>query len=394
MEPVTNRILEFNKDRNADILALKYQRMQESPFRFFRGSCHLFYEDLANENPFGDDTKAWICGDLHLENFGSFKGGNGLVYFDINDFDEAILAPVSWEIVRTVTSIYLAVKTLGVDLKTADKLAERFFTVYQRIILRGKPAAFERNTTTGLVRKFITMVAKRKSREMLSERMRTEKGQVFLRIIKEKTIRIKDKQKKARIKLLVNHWCKKHNNKQWKICDIAYRIAGTGSLGIDRFVILMRDTLQEKYFLLDMKNAKSGSITPFLQTEQPVWKNEAERIVTLQDYLQNVSPSILDTIVDGNESYVIKKLQPQADAMNLDLCKGKIKKLEQAIDVFAEITASAHLRASGRLGSSTIDTLISFFSTSAVWEKTLISYSKSYAVQVQRDYESFCKDYK
>ena len=57
MEPVTNRILEFNKDRNADILALKYQRMQESPFRFFRGSCHLFYEDLANENPFEDDTK-------------------------------------------------------------------------------------------------------------------------------------------------------------------------------------------------------------------------------------------------------------------------------------------------------------------------------------------------
>ena len=37
----------------------------------------------------------WICGDLHIENFGSYKGDNRLVYFDLNDFDESILAPVS-----------------------------------------------------------------------------------------------------------------------------------------------------------------------------------------------------------------------------------------------------------------------------------------------------------
>src|SRR6185503_12736779 len=97
------RILAFNKDRVPELLQLKYRLMAEDPFRFFRGTCHLFYEDLAGKITWKDDTKAWICGDLHLENFGSYKGDNRVVYFDVNDYDESLLAPASWEFVRLLT---------------------------------------------------------------------------------------------------------------------------------------------------------------------------------------------------------------------------------------------------------------------------------------------------
>jgi uncharacterized protein (DUF2252 family) len=107
MKNIFTRIEEFNKSGIPDMVKLKYRFMGENMFRFYRGTCHIFYEDLRAKGNILPSPQTWISGDLHLENFGSFKGDNRLVYFDINDFDEAILAPASWELVRIVTSVKL-----------------------------------------------------------------------------------------------------------------------------------------------------------------------------------------------------------------------------------------------------------------------------------------------
>ena len=99
------RITAFNEGMLPEMVQLKYEAMAENAFRFFRSTCHLFYEDLAVAEPLPLSLLAWICGDLHIENFGSYKGDNKLVYFDLNDFDEALLAPCSYETVRMVSSI-------------------------------------------------------------------------------------------------------------------------------------------------------------------------------------------------------------------------------------------------------------------------------------------------
>jgi len=97
--------------------------MARDPFYFFRGTAHLFYEDLAGANTLPASPITWVCGDLHLENFGSYKGDNRLVYFDINDFDEAALAPASWELARMVTSIFVALITMGGTRAEAKNMA-------------------------------------------------------------------------------------------------------------------------------------------------------------------------------------------------------------------------------------------------------------------------------
>ncbi|MFM6845202.1 MAG: DUF2252 family protein, partial [Dolichospermum sp.] len=101
---IKTRIEKFNNGRNPELLKLKYKKLATDPFSFFRGTCHLFYEDLYENSGMNLAPLTWICGDLHLENFGSYKGNNRLVYFDINDFDEAVIAPCTWEIVRFITS--------------------------------------------------------------------------------------------------------------------------------------------------------------------------------------------------------------------------------------------------------------------------------------------------
>lgn len=393
MMPVTKRITDYNKNRDPFFLKIKYKALTESSFRFFRGTCHLFYEDLHKNMPFEDTTKTWICGDLHLENFGTYKGNNGLVYFDLNDFDEAILAPATWEVMRALTSIYLAVASLKKEVALADELANCFINTYITNIIAGKPLVFERNTTKGLIKTFITVVSKRKSQELLEGRLLFNGTDAVLKIIKGKTVAI-EKIVKASILLSVKNWCKTSKHINWKACDAAYRIAGTGSLGVKRFVILMYDKKVDRYFLLDIKEALPSSLERYNLIKQPVWDNEAERVTTIQNYNQNVVPSLLGTINYNDTQYVIKRLQPTADRMSLAMCNGKLKKLEEIIDLFAEISASAQLRSTGRKGSSTTDEMIDFFQTNTLQlKKSLVSYSKKYAHVVARYYADYCKNY-
>ena len=94
---VVDRIARFNIGREPERLALKYAAMRSGAFRFFRGTCHLFYEDWPVRAPLDRAPRTWVSGDLHLENFGTYKGDDRLTYFDINDFDEARLrARGSW----------------------------------------------------------------------------------------------------------------------------------------------------------------------------------------------------------------------------------------------------------------------------------------------------------
>ena len=108
MATVVERIQQFNHNRKPELLTLKYQMMRQNAFAFLRGTCHLFYEDFPAHSPLNLAPPVWICGDLHLENFGSYKGNDRLVYFDINDFDEAVLAPCTWDLARFLTAILVA----------------------------------------------------------------------------------------------------------------------------------------------------------------------------------------------------------------------------------------------------------------------------------------------
>ena len=108
---VIGRIRQFNQGRDPDRLALKYELMRQNAFAFLRGTYHLFYERLPRAPVFRQAPVTWVCGDLHFQNFGSYKGDDRLVFFDMNDFDEAALAPCTWDLVRFLASILVGART-------------------------------------------------------------------------------------------------------------------------------------------------------------------------------------------------------------------------------------------------------------------------------------------
>jgi uncharacterized protein (DUF2252 family) len=106
---------------DADAFRTKFRKMAADPFAFYRGSACLFYADMATlEDRWCDDrtSRVWIQGDLHAENFGTYMDGAGRIVFDVNDFDEAYLGHVSWDLRRFAASFALLAwrKALGDDV--------------------------------------------------------------------------------------------------------------------------------------------------------------------------------------------------------------------------------------------------------------------------------------
>jgi uncharacterized protein (DUF2252 family) len=88
----------------------KFRKMAADPFAFYRGSACLFYADVADrEDPWADDrtSRVWIQGDLHAENFGTYMDGDGVLIFDVNDFDEAYVGHFTWDVTRFAASLAL-----------------------------------------------------------------------------------------------------------------------------------------------------------------------------------------------------------------------------------------------------------------------------------------------
>src|ERR1700738_174488 len=86
------RIAAFNAQWNSRLLQRKFDAMAHDASSFLRATAHLFFERLTTI-ALPHSPLVFGCGDLHLENFGSYSGDNRLTYFDQNDFDEAALMP-------------------------------------------------------------------------------------------------------------------------------------------------------------------------------------------------------------------------------------------------------------------------------------------------------------
>ena len=97
---------ESNKGRIPELIPIRYGRMMQSPFTFYRGTALNMAADLATTPVSGLRVQA--CGDCHLCNFGGFATPERRVILDINDLDETLPAPWEWDVKRLAASFVLA----------------------------------------------------------------------------------------------------------------------------------------------------------------------------------------------------------------------------------------------------------------------------------------------
>jgi len=394
MHPSTQQILSFNSTRLPGTTNMKYRFMRENLFRYFRGTCHLFYEDLTRVRVFPDGPVAWISGDPHLENFGSFRADNGQVYFDLNDFDDAILAPVTWEAVRLVTSIYVGFDSLGIPLDRAEKMVHLFLRSYAATLAAGRAEYVEQATAHGIICDFLTRVGKRTRKRILRKKTTFGKKKMQMLVDSPKHIPLKKEVRRALCEH-VQAWLKvdEYSPYNYTVIDAVFRLAGTGSVGLERyaFVLQSENAAGPKYMLLDMKEAAPSSLAPFVPVRQPDWSCEAERVVTLQKRMQNRFPALLSYTQYQGKSFIIQEMQPVKDNINFTLLKDRYRDMYSVIDSMAMLTASSHIRSTGQDGSCSTDELKAFGRRDD-WQEPVMEYARRYAEKVKSYYEAFIRD--
>lgn len=394
MHEITQRITAFNQPRLPVMVGVKYRLMQENMFRFFRGTCHLFYEDLSKDGSFPSGPMGWICGDLHLENFGSYRSDNDQVYFDLNDFDEGILAPVTWEIARLVTSIFIGFGSLGIEPEKAEKMAKLYLRSYSATLMTGKADYVESAMAEGIICDFLSKVSKRKQKHILVKRTTLTKRRVQLLLDNPKHFRIK---KSLRTDLYnhVNEWLKtdEYSPYNYEVIDGVFRLAGTGSVGLERYAFLLKSLNETgfKYILLDMKEACNSSVSPYISVPQPRWKSEADRVISVQRRMQNRCPALLSTSTFRGKSFIMQEMQPEKDSIDFRLLKDRYRDMYSVISSMAMLTASSHLRSSGQDGSAITDQLKAF-AQEAQWQEAILFYAQRYSTTVRTYYEEFIED--
>src|SRR5579864_1626737 len=140
-------------------LGLKHQRMAEAVFPFLRATFYRWMQiwpevcpDLAKAPP------VLAVGDLHVENFGTWRDIEGRLIWGINDFDEAAVLPYTIDLVRLATSAMLAIADGHLNLKPKDACSSILEGYIESLAGHGRPFVLEeehvwlREIATGILR--------------------------------------------------------------------------------------------------------------------------------------------------------------------------------------------------------------------------------------------------
>src|SRR6185503_10111394 len=231
----------------------------------------------------------------------------------------------------------------------------------------------------------------RTRRNLLETRTESRRGKIRLRIDNKRTYAIPDEDREMVEDVIARFATEQPDTDHFRVLDVAGRIAGTGSLGIPRFVVLVHGPGRRwRQRLLDVKQARPTTLPRSFETHrigQPKWPNEATRIVEIQRRMQAVPPALLHPVSTGDRSFVVRELQPQDDRLTLESTGGRVARLRRVATTMGQLTAWAQLRSAGRDRSANADELIEF--AHAIPRQQLLAFARKYAKQVRRDWSEF-----
>jgi len=308
-----------------DLFAHKIERMSPSPLAFLRGAAPMFYEVLERVPALGEGPsgEGFIVGDLHIENFGAFrpdpekgrhKNREPDAVFDANDFDDCTIGPWRFDVLRLTTSLILGGRELGANGPEALVLANALLESYANELAH--PRALPPFPRT--VKLLLERATRRDRRELLDGRTETRKNERrFVRGTRyaQLSSSLARDAERAFAEYVRAHFGKKHHP-LYEIEDMAFRVAGTGSLGCLRIAVLVRGKGgRDGEWVFDMKEedaqASSARVVP---------KNSlrgSERVERgLRACLAHVPRALGRTKLRGLPM-LVRRLTPQEDKLDL-----------------------------------------------------------------------------
>lgn len=197
-------------------LDFKHEYMAESFFAFFRGTFYRWAQLWPTVcEALAQGPEIISVGDLHLENFGTWRDCEGRLVWGINDFDEAFPMACTNDLTRLLASVHIACPDGHLKMPS-KKAAEIVLDGYRRALKEGgKP--------------FVLAEEQTPLREMARDRLR-DPERFWRRLEKQRKIK---KLPRAARKVLLSALPDTDEEPTF-----AARVAGVGSLGHERYVAI------------------------------------------------------------------------------------------------------------------------------------------------------------
>jgi uncharacterized protein (DUF2252 family) len=350
--------------RNPELLRLKVARMAEGPFAFFRGTFHLFARDVldpASEivlpHP-PDGAELDLVGDIHSENYGTYKAADNLVHYDINDFDETTRGRFDFDVSRLATSLFLAARERGGTVDEAVLVLLAFLNAYteaaRRFIKKGKGADVDVSESSSCgcqpLDDLVRAGAAVKRPDFINKLTETQSGGRRL-VRSSRYFNLPESERQQALRLLEDYRRRMPEPPAadyYTPEDVCGRVAGIGSMGRFRYVVLIagKGSKDARNVLLEFKEARPSAYDLQRQRESgaEALAARAERVITVQRQSQAASSPYLGFATDGAMSFQVREVGPSDTRLEVKSLKNG-KQLEDVARVQARILARTHARA-------------------------------------------------
>ena len=382
------------RDLTAEALRRKVAALASGSFAFLRGTFHLMAMDLLQARVPGAAPSApegLVVGDLHLENFGTYRGASGALCFDVNDFDEATSAPIDFDLKRLCTSAMLLP---GIDraarTAAATAIASAWADGIERLGGRFPIAVFGVDKAEGWLAELLREKGRRTRDDLIAKaapgknrRRFGEDGepQKFAHVRGEWSKLVEaglrewfDALKQLKADL---------TGKDWDVLDVAYRFKGTGSLGRVRFAALLGKG--DDRTIVELKEADRSGIDLARGRAVPVAQRARVQTAAIRRMQGDPWPRVAGAHV-GRFPVLVREIEPEEEKLTAARFAGDHRGNREQLLAYAkqcgEVLARMHCRVNAPY------MLDADWSARAAADAA-VAFAASYAAVVEEDWEAF-----
>ena len=394
----TEILVSQNADRLRELVPLRFARMLADPFAFYRGSAAVMAADLA-ANP-STGIEIMCCGDAHVSNFGMYAAPDRSIVFDLNDFDEAAVAPAEWDLKRLITSAIVGGRHAGYPSNAIRRYVEEALVGYQtslqamlenmdvmdRYYLRVEPERYVGKVSKGLlgvIQKTTARARTRTSAQVFKQIMKIgpdgtprlrEQPPVLQHVDEEIEAPLVEAVQEylaavpADVALLLSHF---------RPTDLALRVVGVGSVGTRCYLVILVGP-NGTPLILQIKEANRSVLEEYGGWRQPAAmaaaieaKGQGVRVTDGQQILQAMSDVFLGTTRKDGRDYYIRQFHDM---------KGTVETEGMSASTFGEyVSACAVLLARAHSQSANASILRGYVGTSNTAHDAIAEWSYAYA---------------
>ncbi|MET9609293.1 DUF2252 domain-containing protein [Streptomyces sp. NPDC006512] len=400
--------------RVPELVPIRYGRMSESPFRFYRGAAAIMASDLAGSPDSGITTQ--LCGDAHLLNFRLLASPERELMFDINDFDETLPGPWEWDVKRLSASFVIAGRANGFDDAERARIVSGTVRSYREAMISfagmgNLDVWYTKINDTGL-KDLTTGRLHKKGRKKLDRALAKARARDTLQVFGKLTQLVDGRPMIAadppllvpmadllpdaerttlerQFRALIDRYGltlpsdRRHLLADYQLVDVARKVVGVGSVGTRCWIFLLLGRDGEDPLFLQAKEADTSVLADHVGASQ--YRNQGERVVAGQRLMQATSDMFLGWErvegIDGKRrDFYIRQLRDwKGIAMPETMSP---RQLETFGEVCGITLARAHARSGDRIA------IASYLGRGDSFDRALVTFAEAYADQNESDHRA------